>query len=281
MIERGLSQPQWDGTPPGDKTILLDAEQGFGDTFQFIRYAKLLKKQYPAATVMLECQPVWTKVLAACPGIDQLVRGGDDPPRFDVHCPLLSLPGIFQTTTESVPAEVPYLFADPALVSYRRERLWPIKGFRIGANWRGRAGMRESRRRDIPLVLFDALTQLSHVRLISLQKEDGGQVGAAHAAIVDLGEIDTEHGPFMDTAAIMMNLDLVITSDTSIVHLAGALGVPVWVALQMVQDWHWLLDRSDSPWYPRMRLFRQKQLGDWAGVFEEIEAALWQVSRES
>ena len=149
-----------------------------------------------------------------------------------------------------------------------------MKGFRIGANWHGRPGMRESRRRDIPLELFAALTQLSHVRLIRLQKEEGHQVGTAHAAMVDLGEIDTEHGAFMDTAAIMMNLDLVITSDTSIAHLAGALGVPVWVALPYMPDWRWLLDRSDSPWYPTMRLFRQNKLGDWVGVFEEIQAAL-------
>jgi len=138
--------------------------------------------------------------------------------------------------------------------------------------------MRESRRRDIPVEIFEKLAQVPAVRLVSLQKGEGRQVGTVHAAVVDLGEIDTEHGAFMDTAAIMMNLDLVITSDTSIAHLAGALGVPVWVALPYMPDWRWLLDCNDSPWYPTMRLFRQKQLGDWAGVFEEIEAALRQVS---
>jgi hypothetical protein len=130
--------------------------------------------------------------------------------------------------------------------------------------------------------LFARLAKAPGVRLLSLQKEVEAKVesrkskvaGEAESGIIELGEIDAEHGAFMDTAAIMMNLDLVITSDTSVAHLAGALGVPVWVALPLVPDWRWLLDRSDSPWYPTMRLFRQTKLGDWQGPFEEIEAAL-------
>src|SRR5207249_356247 len=149
--------------------------------------------------------------------------------------------------------------------------------YRVGVNWRGSGGAPEFRKRDIPLELFASLAKIAGVRLISLQKGEG-QIELTDAGhelpIVDLGDFDAQHGPFMDTAAIMINLDLVITSDTSIAHLAGALGVPVWVALPFVPDWRWLLERSDSPWYPTMRLFRQKKLGDWAGVFEEIEAAL-------
>jgi ADP-heptose:LPS heptosyltransferase len=166
------------------------------------------------------------------------------------------------------------LMADSRLVAAWRERLSAIDGFRIGINWRG-SNLRESHRnRDIPLALFASLADIPAVRLISLQKGAGREKFAA-ASAVDLGdEIDTANGAFVDTAAIMMNLDLVITCDTSVAHLAGALGVPVWVALPFVPDWRWLLDRSDSPWYPTMRLFRQQTPADWDGVFKEITAAL-------
>jgi hypothetical protein len=199
---------------------------------------------------------------------------------------------------------VPYLFAEPALLAQWRERLKEIRGFRIGINWHGRSGQGTFRQRDVPLEHFVRLAEVPGVRLISLQKGEGSEelpssVGSAHhtasadaavggahptgqgqdvrgtQSIIDLGdEVDTVSGAFMDTAAIMMNLDLVITSDTAIPHLAGALGVPVWLALPYVPDWRWLLERSDSPWYPTMRLFRQKQPGDWVGVFEEIRVAL-------
>jgi hypothetical protein len=226
-------------------------------------------------------------------------------PAFDVQAPLLSLPGILKTTLETIPADVPYLFADEGLVAEWRRKLDAVgtghptevrdgnqvpaqvgQGLPdllwVGINWHGREGNLESRRRDVPAEFFEALARMPGVRLISLQKGSGesqaqglkSNVAECGTAILDLGEFDTDRGAFMDTAAIMMNLDLVITSDTSVAHLAGALGVPVWVALPFVPDWRWLLDRSDSPWYPTMRLFRQKRMGDWAGVFEEIEAAL-------
>jgi hypothetical protein len=193
---------------------------------------------------------------------------------------------VHHTTAETIPAEVPYLFADPALVASWNRKLAALQGFRIGINWRGRKGDIWSQKRDVPIELFVMLSHVCDVRLVSLQKEQtvkGSQarnaesmsVGAiSKGRIVDLGEFDTQRGAFMDTAAIMMNLDLVITSDTSVAHVAGALGVPVWVALPQVADWRWLLDRSDSPWYPTMRLFRQKRAGDWESVFEEIASEL-------
>jgi len=264
---RRFRQPQWDGGPLTGKTILLHAEQGLGDTIQFIRYVPLVKQL--GARVILACQPELLPLLANYPGVDQLVGAEVGRLAFDVHAPLLSLPGIFKTTLDTIHAKSPYLAADPALVVQWRDKLSAIQGFRIGINYRGTPRLRQ---RDIPIDCFAKLGELPDVRLISLQK---GRVGSAHATIVDLGpDFDTAHGAFMDTAAIMMNLDLVITSDTSIPHLAGALGVPVWVALPYIPDWRWLLDRADSPWYPTMRLFRQKQPGDWAGVFAEIEAAL-------
>jgi len=276
MRPRDFRQPVWDGGPLRGKTILLHAEQGLGDTLQFIRYAPLVKAQ--GGQVVVDVQRPLLKLLAQSRGIDRLMGHGNQLPEFDVHAPLLSLPRIFQTTLETVPATIPYVFAEPWLVAEWREKLAHLNGFRIGINWHGRAGHGEFRNRNIPLEQFGALARLSAVNLISLQKGEGSEElleARQRAPIVDLGpEFDTAHGAFMDTAAVMKNLDLVITSDTSIPHLAGALGVRVWVALPYAADWRWLLDRSDSPWYPTTRLFRQKRPGDWAGVFDEMETAL-------
>jgi Tfp pilus assembly protein PilF len=273
---REFLQPRWRGEPFADKTILLYTEQGFGDTIQFIRYAALVKKQHAEATVVVACQKRLLNLLSSCGGIDALVADDGQLPTFDVHAPLLSLPGIFRTDADSIPADVPYLFADEALVRSWRDKMAAVKGFRIGINWQGREGNVDSRRRDIPLKLLTALSQIPGVQLVGLQKGSArAELSAVREAIFDPGEdFDTSHGGFMDTAAIMKNLDLVITSDTAVPHLAGALGMPVWVALPFVPDWRWLLDRNDSPWYPTMRLFRQKKAGDWRGVFEEIGAAL-------
>ncbi|HEY2413241.1 MAG TPA: tetratricopeptide repeat protein [Pirellulaceae bacterium] len=280
---RGFPQPAWDGSLLEQRTLLLHAEQGLGDTIQFIRYAALVKTHNPRATVIVECQRPLAKLLARCQGIDRLIAAGDSLPAFDVHLPLLSLPGIFRTTVDGIPASVPFLYADESLVEEWRERLAGIRGFRIGINWHGRRGQGEHRKRDIPLEYFAALAQLPGVSLIGLQKSLGiderGRTSGCNP-IVDLGaEFDTGHGAFMDTAAIMMNLDLVLSSDTAVPHLAGALGVPVWVALPFVPNWRWLLYRSDCPWYPTMRLFRKKAIGDWAGVFAEIKAALLRLTR--
>jgi hypothetical protein len=157
-----------------------------------------------------------------------------------------------------------------------REKLGSSPKMRIGINWRGREGKGEFQKRDIPLEFFRDLAALPDIQLISIQKRGEQELRAARdrLPIMELEGLDTSNGPFMDTAAIMMNLDLVITSDTSIAHLAGGLGVPVWVALPFVPDWRWMLNRCDSPWYPTMRLFRQKKPGGWTDVFVEIEEAM-------
>jgi tetratricopeptide (TPR) repeat protein len=267
--------PRWTGEPLLGKTILLHAEQGLGDTIQFVRYAPMVQRL--GAKVIVECQKPLPNILTTCRGIDQLIPEDGELPAFDFHSPLLSLPAVFKTTLETIPAEVPYLFADEELISRWRQRLQSVEGFRIGVNWHGRENHEVARRRDIPLDLVASLAKVPGVKLISLQKGIGQQeLDAApnRWPILSLGEFDTEHGAFMDTAAVMMDLDMVISSDTAVPHIAGALGVPVWVALPFVPDWRWLLDRSDSPWYPTMRLFRQTKLGDWQGPFEEIKAAL-------
>ncbi|HEY2411301.1 MAG TPA: tetratricopeptide repeat protein [Pirellulaceae bacterium] len=276
MPWREFSQPRWDGRSLGDRTILLHAEQGFGDTFHFFRYVALVKERNPAATVVVECQRRLERLLVRCPGIDRLIGEGDELPRFDVHCPLLSLPGIFNSNIETIPAEVPYLFTDPELVQEWRERLRTCVGFRVGVNWKGRSGHGEFQKRNIPLELIAQLAEIPGIVLVNLNRDEGREeLAKASVPFVDLGaNFDAVHGAYMDTTAVMMNLDLIITSDTSIPHLAGAIGSPVWLAVLHIPDWRWLLDRSDSPWYPTMRLFRQKSPGDWKGVFSEIKAAL-------
>jgi ADP-heptose:LPS heptosyltransferase len=245
---------------------------------QFVRFATVLKRQ--GATVIVECQKALLGLFQGCPGIDQLVATGEELPPFDVYAPLISLPGILGTTLETIPAKTPYLFPRPPLVEHWRQRLAGLDGFKIGITWQGSPEYHGDRFRSIPLRYFGRLAQAAGVRLVSLQKGVGVEQLADvrdRFAVVDFtDELDQQSGPFVDTAAVMKSLDLVVTSDTATAHLAGALGVPVWVALPFAADWRWLLDRSDSPWYPTMRLFRQKERGDWQGVFEEIKNALCQ-----
>jgi tetratricopeptide (TPR) repeat protein len=271
-----LHSPLWDGSPLDGRTILVHAEQGLGDTFQFIRYAPLVQQR--GGRVVLVCQPPLIPLLRRSPGIERLLAQGDALPEYDVHVPLISLPGLLGTTLESVPADVPYLDAEPQLVEAWRHRLGSYSGFKVGIAWQGNPQFRFDRLRSIPLAQFAPLARVPGVHLLSLQKGAGRDqlpVLPARFPVTDLGgQLDETTGAFLDTAAVMKNLDLVITSDTAAAHLAGALGVPVWVALHHVPDWRWLLDREDSPWYPTMRLFRQTQSGQWEDVFERIAAAL-------
>jgi tetratricopeptide (TPR) repeat protein len=267
-------QPWWDGRPLEGRTIFLHAEQGLGDTIQFIRYAPLVKEY--GARVVVQCQKPLLRLLAGFRGIDALIGQGDVLPAFDVHAPLLSLPGILKTSLDNVPATVPYLFAPPPLVQRWREELGKLDGLKIGIGWQGRPTHFGDCFRSIPLAFFGPLAQIPGVRLISLQKGVGVEQLQEVRDRFPITEVGSRLEDFLDTAAVMRSLDLVIACDTALVHLAGALGVPVWVALPLSPDWRWLLDRHDSPWYPTMRLFRQKKLGDWASVFEEIRRAICQ-----
>jgi tetratricopeptide (TPR) repeat protein len=274
---RVFAQPRWDGSPLAGRTILLHDAPGLGDTLQFVRYARLAKEQ--GATVILECQRELLRLLARCPGIDQLVARGDPLPAHDVRAQLLlSLPYCFRTRLDTIPAEIPYLWADPTLVEHWRPEVAALPGFKIGINWQGRGGSKDPR--SIPLREFAPLAAVPGVLLLSLQKRRDGEPLAAVAGqwpVTDLSaRLDEEAGAFMDTAAVMQHLDLVVTCDTSIAHLAGALGVPVWVALHKPAEWRWFLDREDSPWYPTARLFRQEQHGDWRPVFQRIAQAVQQ-----
>jgi tetratricopeptide (TPR) repeat protein len=272
-------RPRWDGSSLAGRTILLCAEQGLGDTIQFVRYASLLKGQ--GATVIVECQRPLLPLLSRCTGIDQLIAWGDPLPPHDVQSPFLSLPYHCGTRVETIPALVPYLAPDASLVEQWRQELEPMGGWKIGIAWDADPKFRHyNRARCIPLTEFAPLARLEGVRLVSLQKGSGADqlrdLGELFP-VTDLGSrLDEGSGAFMDSAAVMRSLDLVVTTDTSIAHLAGALGVPVWVPLLHVPCWRWLLDREDSPWYPTMRLFRQEERGEWGPVFQRVAEAVKQ-----
>lgn len=274
------SEPVWDGSPLNGRTILLYGEQGLGDTLHFVRYARIVKAL--SGRVVIQCQRSLLPLLATCPGIDQLVAQGETPPRFDVQAALMSLPLILGMRAHDLPGDVPYLTADPALVEHWRWQLAPLRGFRVGVAWQGNARHPWDRHRSVKLEHFGPLAQVPGVRLVSLQKEDQGpacEKAELPFDMVSFGSLlDTTAGPFMDTAAIIANLDLVVAVDTAVAHLAGALAAPTWLALNYSADWRWLLDRDDSPWYPTMRLFRQQRPGDWPGVFRSMAEELKQVT---
>jgi tetratricopeptide (TPR) repeat protein len=271
---RQFSEPRWDGSRLEGRAILLHAEQGLGDTLQFVRHAADVKSR--GGTVLVECQAPLLKILAGCAGIDRLIAAGSPLPNFDVQAPLLSLPGILKLPLEAM-SRGAYMFANPALVESWRAVLAGTSGFRVGICWQGNPKFLFDRQRSFSLRQFAPLAKVAGVRLVSLQKGTGAEQIAENQdlEIIDLGpQLDEAAGTFMDTAAVMKNLDLVITADTAVAHLAGALGVPVWVVIGVNSDWRWLADREDSPWYPSMRLFRQRRPGDWEGVFLEIEREL-------
>jgi tetratricopeptide (TPR) repeat protein len=270
--DRPFEQPRWDGQPLEGKPILIWTEQGLGDTIQFIRYAELVKQR--GGYVILETRDILRPLLSRCPGIDQIVTQGRPLPAFACHAALLSLPLIFSTGEDTVPDNVPYLSAEPVRVAHWRRQLQEVGEFKIGIRWQGSRSFVNDRTRSIPLRHFEPLTRIPGVRLVSLQKDFGAEQlkeVSERWNVLDLSErLDPDGVAFLDTAAVIKNLDLVITSDTSMGHLAGALGMPVWVALQQGCDWRWLRGRDDTPWYPTMRLFRQNRWGDWGEIFERM-----------
>ncbi|HEY4076071.1 MAG TPA: tetratricopeptide repeat-containing glycosyltransferase family protein [Rhizomicrobium sp.] len=269
-------RPVWTGAEDlSGKTLFLHSGQGLGDTIQFFRYAMLARAR--RARVILSAQDSLRRILEQAGHDIEIVGAHTVPEDFDYQASLLSLPLAFGTTLETVPANVPYLKADAARAATWRDRIGE-QGFRIGICWQGRPGTLVDIGRSIPLRQFQALAPIRGVRLISLQKGVGREQLADLAAGVTIETLpsDFDAGPdaFLDSAALMQSLDLVITSDTAVAHLAGALGRPVWVALQYVPEWRWLLNREDSPWYPSMSLVRQTKAGDWDGVFSQMESRL-------
>ena len=275
-VNWNFKQPLWDGSDLGGRTVLLYTEQGFGDTIQFLRYLPMVAAQGTdkGGDVILQCPPPLTRLFEAAPaadGIQLVTKIGDTP--FDLQAPLHGLPGLFATTLYTIPADVPYLRppgdTPPALET--------SGGFKVGLVWAGNSKHKNDANRSVGFERFQPLLDIKGVDFYSLQVgERSRDIGAPGLSGLDgkISDLGKDLGDFADTAAAVGQLDLVITVDTSVAHLAGALGTPVWTLLPWVPDWRWLLDRDDSPWYPTMRLFRQPAAGDWDAVIGEVGAAL-------
>ena len=265
----------WRGEALTGKSILLYGEQGFGDAIQFIRYVPQLLARGARVTVLCDrrLHRLFSTVAAGVEFIERVEPGRP----FDFQIALMSLPRVLAIRPDTLRSQVPYLRAEPGRCEYWRLRLGE-HGFKVGLAWQGNPAGSIDNGRSIPLREFVPLAHVNRVRIISLQKNFGVEQLATVPADMKVErpgfEFDEGNDAFIDTAAIMANLDLIITSDTSIAHLAGALARPVWIALKYVPDWRWLLERSDSPWYPTARLFRQRKLDDWTGVVDDIAAAL-------
>jgi hypothetical protein len=268
MEERSFPCPRWTGVEPiAGKTILVHCEQGLGDTLQFCRYVAVLADL--GARVILEAPRTLFGVMRNLAGLWQLGIKGDALPEFEYQCPLLSLPMAFNTHLGSLPAAVPYLGAEPAKVARWQARLGEKTVPRIGLVWRGNPLFPDNHHRSFALA--DLLTHLpAGCQYFSLQKELSDADRATLQAHPDVLNAGPELADFADTAALCACLDLLITTDTSVAHLSGALGKPTWILLHSNSDWRWLLDRVDSPWYPTTRLYRQSRLYDWEGVFARV-----------
>jgi Flp pilus assembly protein TadD len=270
---RNFEQPQWDGSDLGRRTILLHAEQGLGDTIQLARYVPLVAGR--GGTVVFSGDPVLRRLLQGTAGIAHWVDSGDPLPPFDVHCPLFSLPLALGTTPQSIPRVEPNLRADSqATDRWQKELANDGHRLKVGLAWAGRPTHANDRNRSLGLGAFAPLALARNVKFYSLQKGQASQQARTPPDGMELVDRTGELNDFADTAALIANLDLVISVDTAVVHLAGAMGKPVWTLLPFAPDWRWLMDREDSPWYPTMRLFRQPARGDWTSVMTRVAEAL-------
>jgi tetratricopeptide (TPR) repeat protein len=273
---RSFVQPLWQGVAAADgpqiegRRILIHAEQGLGDALQFMRYVPLVRDA--GGTVVLDIPPRLWRLAQQLEGVDALVPTGNPLPPFDLQCPLMSLPQAFGTTLETIPARVPYLAAPPAALEKAARLHWPADELKVGLAWTGNASHPKNWSRSIPLTLLEPVLRMTGVQFFSLQMGPAtAEIKNVQATITDLMPMTED---MADTAAQMAHLDLILTIDTSIAHLAGALGRPCWLLLSSLPDWRWLLNREDSPWYPTMRLFRQAKQGEWGPVVEAVRAAL-------
>lgn len=275
-LERPFTQPRWNGAVHPGKRLLVHAEQGLGDTIQFARYLPLLKARVGASMeIVLECQRPLARLLCGLPGADRLVVREDEArvaAPFDLHVPLLSLPGLFGTTLDTIPVPIA-LTVDPDESQQWAARLGQLPGLKVGLVWAGNPDHRGDRQRSMALAQLAPLAGVTDVRFVSLQKGRNAEIHDRGAPL-DLIELGSQFSDFAATAAAIANLDLVISVDTAVAHLAATLGKPTWVLLPFSPDWRWLLGREDSPWYPNARLFRQPRRGDWDGVVRAVAQAL-------
>lgn len=277
-----MGTPLWDGCDLHGKTILLYCEQGLGDTLQFIRYAKMVKEK--GAHIICKIQKPLISLLASYPFVDEFITNLDQIKgiHLDYQAPLLNLPGIFKTNEQTIPAQIPYLYADPKLIQHWAQKLSHDRKFKIGLCWHVDPEHELDKspwsKRNVPASLFAPLARIPGLSFYSLQKingEDQLKNVPEDFVVHTFGyNFDESHGRFMDTAAVIMNLDLIITVDTSIAHVAAALGKKVWMLLPYSPDPRWYDEGNKTEWYPSMRLFRQPKPYDWASVFEEVKNTL-------
>ena len=276
QLERKVQQARWDGRPLPGATLLIHAEQGYGDTLQFLRLVERARRQ-SGARVVLEVMPELLSLARRVGGYDEIIARGELPPRFDRHCELLGLPMALKLQLAELPATpsgtMPYLVADPARLEKWRRRLADLPRPWVALVWAGRPEHNNDRRRSLRLVDFAPLARRD-MSFVALQKGPAAGQAADPPPDMALQALDTEIADFEDSAAILTLADLLISVDSSPVHLAGALGRPAWVLLPFVPDWRWLVEREDSPWYPSLRLFRQPAPGDWAAVLDRLAVAL-------
>jgi len=265
-------RPVWDGSPLNGEKIFLYAEQGMGDAIQFVRYVPLVQEL--GGRVILGCDWPIARLFSQIPDVVKIITPQSVVSTFACHASLLSLPRIFGTRLETIPAKVPYLLPDKTLTEEWAKRLASAPGLKVGIVWRGNPAQKANPLRSCPAALLEPLARIPGVRLFSLQKEPGEE-GIPNGFTDLTADLDD----FVDTAAAIEQLDVVISVCTSVAHLAGALGRPLWMMLAFNADWRWLHDRDDSPWYPTAHLFRQTQRGDWQGVVDRIAGKLTDLAR--
>jgi hypothetical protein len=270
---RDFPIPLWDGGAMRGRTLLVHAEQGMGDAIQFVRYCSVLHTL--GVNVVLECHRELVRLFRTVPGITAVVPHGEPPPDCDAHLPMMSLPRVMQTTLETIPREVPYVFPPADLVSEWEQRVGPRGGdLRVGIVWSGARKLKALLNRSCPLDVMLSLQNIPGLTLHSLQLGDAAAQLRAHPRSLRPADLTQNVVDMADTAAIISHLDLVVSIDTAVAHLAGAMGKPVWILLPRMADWRWMLQREDSPWYPTARLFRQKSAGDWPGLMADVSSAL-------
>ena len=277
FVPRNYTQPLWKGEPISERVLFIHAEQGFGDALQFVRFVRQARQR--AAHVILECPPALKRLFEYSECADALITLGQTPPTFDIYVPLMSLPGLFQTTLDTIPCPTPYLkppSGDCAVTA-------PAHHLKIGLTWAGNATHDHDSLRSIPFKDLAPILQTTGTVFYSLQLPLSDSDEANLRTVPNLVDASRQLKDFGDTAAMINQMDLVISVDTAVAHLAGALNKPTWTLLQHAPDWRWFLEHSDTPWYPSMRLFRQSVRGDWNGPIQQITAALKELvlSRES
>ncbi len=277
-IRREWQRPEWNGESGSDITVLVHSEQGFGDTIQFSRYLPIIAPR--VGRVLAECPLQLVDLISRCEGVDDVISTGAPLPEYDFHIPMMSLPRVCGTSLDNVPAQVPYLRVTSRLREEWADRIGGKGQIKVGVVWKGSYFHKRNAWRSPGIAELKPLFELTEIDWISLQKDDEAKDIQFQSISTDILAIGSTLRDFSDTAAVITHLDLVITPDTAVAHLAGALNYPVWLMLPHVAEWRWLMERHDTPWYPSMRLFRQTNRGDWSSLISNMVSQLKNMIRK-